>query len=174
MKLLCPSCESEHEIRSTQQAAGEFDCPYTGERVAIPGTPSGSDESSRTVPAHEPHDPPSPGPALGDPFSTSVNGSGVVLELPWGQVVHLGPHSSLLLGRSPECPFSSEMPDNVSRRHATIEVSSVGATVTDHGSSNGTWVDGRRLDVDVPTPIGQTAHVRLGADPAVEIAARNV
>lgn len=76
-----------------------------------------------------------------------------------------------VIGRSDEA--SSYIPDidlvgydarekGVSRRHSAL-VRYQGATcVVDLNSVNGTFVDGKRLDPDVPHPIGKSCEVTLG------------
>ena len=59
----------------------------------------------------------------------------------------------LTLGRSPQCDVVVRH-DTVSRRHAEIRREGSGWYVTDLGSSNGTWIDGR--------PVEREARVRAG------------
>ena len=48
------------------------------------------------------------------------------------------------IGRDPDCDVI--LPDSsVSRRHVKVSMSDTGLFVEDVGSSNGTWVDGRRI-----------------------------
>src|SRR5438270_12756350 len=51
---------------------------------------------------------------------------------------------SLAIGRAPACDLVLEDP-SVSRAHAQIVAGEQGATLTDAGSSYGTFVDGRRV-----------------------------
>jgi diguanylate cyclase (GGDEF)-like protein len=52
----------------------------------------------------------------------------------------------------------------VSRRHAVLTYDSEGvAWLTDLGSSNGTFVDGKRLIPHLPTPIEDGSRIQLGA-----------
>jgi len=59
----------------------------------------------------------------------------------------------LIVGRSRSCDVVLDH-DTVSRRHAALARDAEGWTVTDLGSSNGTWLDGRR--------VGAGARVRPG------------
>lgn len=70
-------------------------------------------------------------------------------------------------------PHEPEKPDidlnpyesikTVSRHHAQIEIKHGELVLTDTGSSNGTFVDGKRLKKDVPTTIPSGTMVRFGA-----------
>ncbi len=49
-----------------------------------------------------------------------------------------------------------------SRRHACIEFDQVVYTVTDLGSANGTWLNGRRLAAKTPEPLNEGDEITLG------------
>ena len=51
----------------------------------------------------------------------------------------------------------------VSRNHATIKIENGQVILTDIGSSNGTFVDGKRLKPNIPTKISNGTMVRFGA-----------
>jgi hypothetical protein len=51
----------------------------------------------------------------------------------------------IILGRSPNCTVQLEDP-RVSGRHALLQVTETGVLVNDLGSTNGTFVDGHRVD----------------------------
>lgn len=70
--------------------------------------------------------------------------------------------SHWLLGRSTACAISIANPQ-LSRRHAVIGCSTEGFYITDIGSSNGTWVNGRRLAVMERQPLQDGDVVRLGS-----------
>jgi Protein of unknown function (DUF3662)/FHA domain len=65
-------------------------------------------------------------------------------------------HASTTIGRAPECDISIDDP-GISRTHARIDLNGP-PVVVDLGSTNGTWVDGRRV---------QKAELRDGASLAV-------
>jgi hypothetical protein len=71
-----------------------------------------------------------------------------------GPVVHIG--------RDPDCELSlqGEASSAVSRRHARIDLSVGGATLTDLGSSNGTQLNGQLLDGAAPLRTGD--HIQMG------------
>ena len=62
------------------------------------------------------------------------------------------------IGRDPGCDlFLSNM--TVSRHHATIHIDASGATISDEGSLNGTWVDGKVVD---RAPLVPGTNVQIG------------
>lgn len=54
--------------------------------------------------------------------------------------------------------------DNVSRRHATLTLAGETLSVCDHGSANGTYLDGARLAPHTPVVVGPGASLRFAAD----------
>lgn len=52
--------------------------------------------------------------------------------------------------------------EDVSRRHARLQATSLGWEVTDLGGINGTWIDGRRIRVESPTPLVAGSTLRIG------------
>jgi pSer/pThr/pTyr-binding forkhead associated (FHA) protein len=65
----------------------------------------------------------------------------------------------LTLGRGAQCDVLVRH-DTVSRRHAEIRREGGACYVSDLGSSNGTWIDGRR--VDAPQRIRRGDQILLG------------
>ena len=79
-----------------------------------------------------------------------------------GTMLRLGQNSSSL-GRSAENTFQVH-DDTVSRRHAVISVDPAGAAwVMDLGSTNGTFVNGRRILIQTPVSIGDGSRIQLGS-----------
>lgn len=70
----------------------------------------------------------------------------------------------LAIGREPEGDRVLALPDDplLSRTHAVITRRGGTLTVTDRGSRNGSWLDGRRLRPDAPTPLTDGSVLRLG------------
>ena len=63
----------------------------------------------------------------------------------------------------PDCDLSALDPQaRVSRQHALLDVSNGRLLITDLESTNGTWLDGRRLEARQPTEVGATAELVLG------------
>ena len=86
-------------------------------------------------------------------------------------VVPLGAHRELLLGRAPSAAvrFDPQLDREVGRYHARIEPDGVAVRfrICDLGSRNGTWLNGERLRA--PAPICSGDHIRLGPEgPEVE------
>jgi len=89
------------------------------------------------------------------------------LQLPSGERVTVG-HRVVSLGRLPECTITLNDP-NVSRRHAEIRPGSE-LTIIDLGSTNGTKVNGLRIDgervlVDGDIVSLGSSHLRFEASP---------
>src|SRR5262245_3299200 len=80
---------------------------------------------------------------------------------------HPGP--VVRVGRDPDCELTlPEDTDQVSRRHAQIELTSQGAFVTDLGSSNGTFVNEQRLTRRTSVQAG--SRIQLGhTGPVLEV-----
>jgi len=66
-----------------------------------------------------------------------------------------------LLGRDPRATVYIEHP-SVSRRHARISLDPTRAVLEDLESRNGTFVEGRKVDVDAPIEIHDGAIIGLG------------
>jgi pSer/pThr/pTyr-binding forkhead associated (FHA) protein len=84
------------------------------------------------------------------------------------------PEGSVLVGRSEQCEIAIDDP-LVSRRHARITVVGSMVTIEDLGSSNGTLVDGERIEGPCSLALGQRIqvgplemclHVRIGGPEA--------
>jgi pSer/pThr/pTyr-binding forkhead associated (FHA) protein len=65
----------------------------------------------------------------------------------------------VVIGRNPDCDLVLA-PKSVSRRHAQIAHDGQGWVLTDLGSSNGTWVDGGRING--PHRVSSATTIRLG------------
>ncbi len=52
--------------------------------------------------------------------------------------------------------------DGVSRHHARLQATSLGWEVEDMGGVNGTWLDGRRLRGNTPTPLQPGSRLKIG------------
>lgn len=63
-----------------------------------------------------------------------------------------------IIGRLPECNLRIES-KALSRRHAQIDVKDGSVTVKDLGSTNGTFVDGKKITEEVELKNGQTLRV---------------
>ena len=68
------------------------------------------------------------------------------------------PSGSTTIGRAPECDIQIDDP-GISRTHARIDLTG-SPSVIDLGSTNGTWVDGRRVQ---QAPLHDGANLALGS-----------
>ena len=69
--------------------------------------------------------------------------------------------SSILIGRAPSCTLAIE-DSALSSRHARLFPQAGGWVIEDLGSTNGTFVAGRKIDQPTPVPLG--AQVRVGTN----------
>lgn len=77
-------------------------------------------------------------------------------------------HEGVVFGRLPRYCHLTFDNDSISRRHARFKVSAAGAlTIEDLGSTNGTAVDGRRLEPYRPVPLRDGSRISLGEIKAV-------
>jgi len=128
-------------VEDAVQAPARANAPSTPPPAALDDLPSPSARAS------EPSRPPTPArlQALGGPrggtSATLVDG--------------------FLLGRAPHCQLVIDE-ESVSREHAAIHHSpEAGWVVADRSSSNGTWLNGRRIDQ--PTALRQGDTLQIGA-----------
>jgi hypothetical protein len=96
----------------------------------------------------------------------------ITVEWPWGEEVVF---SCLRVGREPPAAdaliqmLKSQGHDNVSRQHAEFRIADGEAVIVDLGSSNGTFLNGKRLTTLVPEKLPQRSTVRFGADLEVAV-----
>ena len=83
-----------------------------------------------------------------------------MLFLPPQPPVALGKKGSLVIGRSRTCDLTLASPD-ASRRHAEIVTLASGYLVRDLGSTNGTWVNGERIE---ERPLRSGDRIEIGGD----------
>jgi DNA-binding NtrC family response regulator len=99
--------------------------------------------------------------------TTAHQGAGAALRqllVLWegGTAQHeLQEHATIVLGRAAECDVQIEHP-SVSRRHATLHVGR-GYALEDHGSANGTRVDGRVIPQGKRVPVSSGQHIEIGS-----------
>jgi pSer/pThr/pTyr-binding forkhead associated (FHA) protein len=111
-----------------------------------------------------------------DPFAGGV---GVAGSVPTSAPVSTGPRlvatmgtysgqifplsgASAEIGRDAANAVALPNDTNASRRHATLQIGSGGAIVTDNGSSNGTFVNGVRIAAQTPTPLKPNDELTVG------------
>lgn len=83
----------------------------------------------------------------------------------------LRPGESVVIGRDLGCDITLA-DGRTSRRHARVFVHQGRWSVADLGSSNGTFVDGRRLTAEQPVPLGDGGSFRLGATDGAQVRVR--
>ena len=66
------------------------------------------------------------------------------------------------IGRDPSCGVSLANDTNVSRKHATLRNDGGQFSVTDNGSSNGTFVNGVRIAAQTPVPLSPGDEATIG------------
>jgi hypothetical protein len=66
------------------------------------------------------------------------------------------------IGRDAANPVPLPQDTNSSRRHATIHAANGGYTVTDNGSSNGTYINGVRINSQMPQPLRVGDELQIG------------
>jgi FHA domain-containing protein/double zinc ribbon protein len=87
------------------------------------------------------------------------------VTVPRGQSLPLGRDAHRSPAAGPLAPY-----DNVSRLHATIGMDADGrAWIRDERSTNGTYVDGRKLSPGETTPLTAASALRLAADVPIEV-----
>lgn len=104
----------------------------------------------------------------GEPVAGAQQAVGT-LAFPWGSH-SLEDGESVELGRA-RPPFATSLAGypNVGRAHARVARADGGLLVTDLGSTNGTYIDGRRLPPHVPTELRVGQVLRLAASLEIEI-----
>jgi RNA polymerase subunit RPABC4/transcription elongation factor Spt4 len=163
----CPDCERNSLVDINSAVVCR-----SAETKSPPEAASGESADTQTYPCghvlEAGHDrcPYCEGPAAKEPVKAK-------LATPWGGLLPI-PEGGLFLGRDTAfSPHAAELAtwDNVSGRHAVIRPASDGLLVEDCDSTNGTFLDGRRL-LPVTPPEQRLALIgsviRLGSDPPVE------
>lgn len=72
--------------------------------------------------------------------------------------IHVGPAQTLLVGRTPDNDLPIDHP-LISRHHARFVRSGASWTVTDLGSTNGTYINGQRVTATVPLTVGDVVDL---------------
>lgn len=125
----------------TELGPADLLCPSCGRPRPRASSPS---DEGRTAPAARSADDSPPDRAAGGRFR---------LVAPWGEFSL--ERSETDIGREVG-PFADELAGHptVSRRHATLRITTSGRLhVIDHGSSNGTFKNGRRIEPHIPVEL---------------------
>ena len=109
---------------------------------------------------------PSPVPSQTPPTTPASGGpTGLILIASTGQAAgkSFRIYNETTIGRDESCAIALTNDPTISRKHATITLTPAGFMVTDHGSSNGTYVNAHK--VTGPTPITPGDTLVIGAQP---------
>jgi FHA domain len=159
----CESCGGSHPV-------GTVRCPVYGAILRRPKAPPRPPEDTPArAPSASPQDQVGPSPVGGgpDPFADFVAGGELALRvLSNGLTVRLVPGAPLRLGRE-DSPIAAVCTDNVSRHHADVVIESDGVVLVDADSTNGTFVNERRLAPRIRQAIVAGDTIRLGSSPPV-------
>lgn len=91
------------------------------------------------------------------------------LRLPTGRVITLDSGDRLVVGRGQDSPLADVCTDNISREHAVFFVRDDGVFLQDMRSTNGTYLNGSRLDPDREYRLSGSAAVTFAADPPLRV-----
>ncbi len=136
-RLKCAKCETVFEVTKPEIEASEV--RRTAVAAPAPDRPTGDGEVSRPSPAPDlsnlPHMPPLP--------SNKRYSLAVIMGTNAGQI-HTVSKPRIILGRAADSDVQLQ-DSEVSRRHAMLEIHLDEGSVVDLGSTNGTYVDGVRI-----------------------------
>jgi len=155
--LTCPTCEAT--VKPT-----DLICFTCGANLPRDGSPWEDDAPAPTTIMQE--------YLRREDRPSQISASVLRLSFPTGNV-EVPAGTSLLLGRDPAQSLVAAAFarfDNVSRRHATVNVDDAGrATIRDEGSTNGTFVNDDRATPGTEVRLVDGDRVRLGADVTGEV-----
>lgn len=147
--IACPRC---HTL--LQLPVGPARCPNCG---AIVQPPAPSPQPVAAAPSPVAHGGPMPAPPAAAP-PPAASAPKLVLRGVGGNVVEFALQGNAVIGRSTGA--SVQLADReVSRRHTSIEPENGAHVVKDLGSSNGTFLNGRRLYAPAPLKDGDEVMV---------------
>lgn len=109
---------------------------------------------------------PSPVPSQAPPATThSAVPTALILIASTGQAAgkSFTIYNETSIGREESCNIALTNDPTISRKHATITLTPAGFMITDHGSSNGTYVNGHKITSVTPITPGDT--LVIGAQP---------
>ena len=157
MKVTCPQCRTVYrydEARFGGAAKRKLKCPRCGDIFDVrnpsteildsTGSASGAPPPRPTPPA-PPQEPEAPELPELPPLPRDYRFSLAVLTGPDAGSVHAITRPRIFLGRGSSMDIQVRDAE-VSRRHAMLEIRDEEGTLTDLGSTNGTWHAGERID----------------------------
>ena len=146
--VTCRSC-------GRSNAAGDKTCGYCGTPLPRSRTAGGPDPAAAR-----------PEAANDDPFASPTRAT---LRLPTGRVITLDSGDRLMVGRGQDSPLADACTDNISREHAVFLVRDDGVFLQDMRSTNGTFLNGSRLDPDREYRLSGSAAITFGSDPPLQV-----
>ncbi len=171
---ICPTCGEENGLAVIRCQGCGTPIAQISPTEALPPEPESSPEPALATCAHcEAVIPGGQGtcPYCGESLSTNPR---IVLEWPWGAETL---DQELIVGRDPEAsPLALRLQDygNLSRRHARLRPAAEGLWIEDLGSTNGVFVDGKRLTPHQPFLLAENGQLRLAKDFVVRVRVENV
>ena len=101
-------------------------------------------------------------PAPFDCVLTGTDGEGVPCAVNVGRAV-LGAETGVVIGRDPSASSHVVVDPSVSREHARLSVEGGELRVEDLGSTNGTYLNGRRLESGQRARVADGDELELGS-----------
>lgn len=161
--ILCPNCRH-------QELNGALFCSECGARLVFSETPTTNtiERNQTGLLMVQPRQPSPPAPVV----STSSMDASVSLHLiESGMILHLAGQSEFTLGRVAEgqpilpdidlSPYEAYS-QGVSRLHAALKLNNQRVAITDLGSSNGTRVNGTKIQPNADFPLNHGDVISLG------------
>lgn len=104
-----------------------------------------------------------PVPSQMEPEETAVGREPRLIIAKKGEAPQTFPmtQDQIVIGRSSQCDITLTG-DGVSRRHAILQKTATGWQITDLNSTNGTYLEGKKLLADIPEPLEPGQEVRIG------------
>lgn len=157
VKVTCPQCRTVYrydEVRFGGAARRKLKCPRCGDIFDVRNPSAESLDSTGSAPgapgtaapaARRTQEPEAPELPDLPPLSRDFRYSLAVLTGPDAGSVHTITRPRIYLGRGSSMDVQVRDAE-VSRRHAMLEIRDDEGTLTDLGSTNGTWFAGERID----------------------------
>lgn len=166
---VCPTCGGENAlsvIRCTQCGVSVAHISLT--EPAPLALAAGTEQTPVSCPNCEALIPPESVvcPYCGESLGMEVR---LIVEWPWGEETI---DWELIVGRDPECsPLAARLQQygNLSRRHARLWPAADGIWIEDLGSTNGVFVNGKRLTPHQPLLLTESGLLRLAKDFVVRV-----
>ena len=83
-------------------------------------------------------------------------------------IVHETVKASFIIGRSPSCDISLSI-EGISRQHCQVDFQEGDIFITDLGSTNGVFIDGRRIPPKIPVRYQVFLPLSIGSLPIVTL-----